>query len=134
MDQNTLVISGQALVSALDDAGIPPRVAMWVHSPDMDTWKLWIVPHASIKDKLEFYKRVAEIASKNRTATGGIKASDTEMKEDDHPAMQGLRRYITAPGLNSISFSGNKFNGFYLPDGIILRVDFSSATRDRLLT
>ena len=124
MDKNTLVSSGHALVSGLDDAGIPPRVAMWVHNSDMDTWKLWIVPHTSITDKHEFYRRVAEIASRNRSATGGIEASDTEMIRADHPAMQGLRGYIKVSGLSNMSFSGNRFNGFYLPDGIILRVDF----------
>jgi hypothetical protein len=123
MDQNVLVSGGQAVVKALDSEGIPPRVAMWVHNTDTDTWKLWIVPPAGMKDKHEFYRRVAAIISKHRTDFGGIDTSDTEMVLDSHPAMKGLRKFIKAPGLGSIYFSGNRFNGFYLPDGIILRVD-----------
>lgn len=115
--------SGHALVRALDDAGIPPRVAMWVHSSDTNTWKLWIVPDASISDKREFYRRVSEIVSRQRDELGGIDASDTEMVPATHPAMRGLGRFIKAPELSNISFSGNIFNGFYLPDGIILRVN-----------
>jgi hypothetical protein len=48
-------------------------------------------------------------------------ASDTEMISDTHPAIRGMKRFMRAPGLSSITFSGNVFNGFYLPDGIIPR-------------
>jgi hypothetical protein len=123
MDQNILVSSGHALVKALDDAGIAPRVAMWVHNTDTDTWKLWIVPPAGFRDKHEFYRRIAEIVSKNHAVLGGIGASDTEMVLETHPAMKGLRQFIRMPGLGSAYFSGNRFNGYYLPDGIILRSD-----------
>ena len=123
MDQNVLVNSGHALLRALDNAGVPARIAMWVHHTDTDTWKLWIVPHQSIKSKPEFYRRISEIISKDRSMFGGIDASDTEMVADSHPAMQGLGRFMKVPGLSTVAFSGNKFNGFYLPDGIILRVD-----------
>jgi hypothetical protein len=123
MDQNTLVSSGQALVSAMDAEGFGPRLAMWVHNTDTDTWKLWLVPPTGKKDKADFYRRIARIVSANRTKLGGLDASDTEMILDDHTAVQGLSKFIRAPGVNSISFSGNRFNGFYVPDGIILRSD-----------
>lgn len=123
MDQNILVSSGHALVKALDDAGMPPRIAMWVHNTDTDTWKLWIVPPAGFKDKHEFYRRISEIVSKNRAAVGGFDASDTEMVLDTHPAMRGIGRFLGIRGLGSAYFSGNMFNGYYLPDGIILRSD-----------
>lgn len=121
MDQNTLVASGHALLTALDRDGLSPRIAMWVHNTDTDTWKLWIVPPKNMNDKHEFYRRVSVVVSQNRAALGGIDASDTEMVSDNHPAMQGIGRFMRAPGLNNIHFSGNRFNGFYLPDGIILR-------------
>lgn len=123
MDQTILVKDGQALINALDKAGTPPRFAMWVHSPDTDTWKLWIVPDPSVKDKRDFYRRIVEAISKTRATPGGIEASDAEMVDAAHPAMAGLARFIKAPGLTVISFSGNTFNGYYLPDGIILRAD-----------
>ncbi len=123
MDQNTLVSAGHALVKALDAIGLNPRLAMWVHATDTDTWKLWIVPPVGLTDKQEFYRRVSEVVSKNRAAFGGIDASDTEMVLDSHPAMRGLRGFISMAGLGSTYFSGNRFDDFYLPDGIILRVD-----------
>ncbi len=123
MDQNTLVSSGHALVKALDAIGLNPRLAMWVHATDTDTWKLWIVPPVGLTDKHEFYRHVSEAISKNRADLGGIDASDTEMVLESHPAIKGLRGVMRMPGLGSAYFSGNRFNDFYLPDGIILRID-----------
>jgi hypothetical protein len=121
MDQNTLVSSGQALVAAMDAAGFAPRLAMWVHHTDTDTWKLWLVPPRGKKDKADFYRRIAQIVSAKRSELGGLDAGDTEMMLDDHQAVRGLGRFIRLPGLGSVHFSGNRFNGFYVPDGIILR-------------
>ena len=47
--------------------------------------------------------------------------SDTEMVQDSNPAMKGIGMFIRVPDLAAVSFSGNRFNDFYLPDGIILR-------------
>lgn len=113
--------SGHSLVKAMDSAGLSPRIAMWVHNSDTDTWKLWLVPPAGLIDKREFYRKIAEVISGNREQLQGIEVSDTEMALDSHPAMKGLGQLFNAPGLNIINFYGNRFNGFYLPDGIILR-------------
>lgn len=123
MDQNTLVSSGHALVKALDNAGIGPRLAMWVHKTDTDTWKLWLVPPIGLHDKHDFYRHISRAISENRADMGGLDTSDTEMVEDTHPAIRGLRGFMRMPGLGSSYFSGNRFNNYYLPDGIILRID-----------
>lgn len=121
MDQSTLVTSGQALVRALDAAGLAPQLAMWVHSPDTDTWKLWVVPPVAVKDKQEFYRKAAEIITKHRHEIGGLSTSDIEMVLATHPAIEGLSAFMRVEGLSAIHFTGNRFNGYYLPDGIILR-------------
>jgi len=72
---------------------------------------------------VSFGTDVSEAISKNRADLGGIDASDTEMVLDSHPAAKGLRGFMRMPGLGSAYFSGNRFNDFYLPDGIILRID-----------
>lgn len=131
MDQNVLVSSGHSLVKALDAEGLAPRIAMWVHSTDPDTWKLWIVPPSGMKDKHEFYRRLSEVIAKNRPALGDISASDVEFVSDSHPAMQGIGKFIYAPGLTAAHFSGNRFDGYYLPDGIILRAAFERRAAQR---
>ena len=125
MDQSTLVSAGQALVKALDQAGFSPRMAVWVHNNEIDSWKLWLVPPKGVTDKHEFYRRVSEIASKHRTEVGSLSASDTEMVLENHPAVQGLGKFLKAPNIESVYFSGNRFNNYYLPDGIILRSNVS---------
>jgi hypothetical protein len=121
MDKNTLVSSGHALVRAMDATGFSPRFAMWVHNNDTDTWKLWLVPPVGHKDKLDFYRRIANIVSTHHAELGGLSASDTEMIPDSHPTLSGLKRFIRMPGLGSASLTANLFNGYLLPDGIVLR-------------
>ncbi|KAA5603425.1 hypothetical protein [Blastochloris sulfoviridis] len=123
MDQEILVSGGHALVKAMDDSGLTPRLAMWVHNTDTDTWKLWLAPPPGLTDKHNFYRKLSEIVSKNRNQLSGLESSDTEMISDSHPAVKGLKTFINAPGLSNIAFKGNMFNGFYLPDGIIIRSD-----------
>jgi hypothetical protein len=126
MDQNALVTSGHVVVRALDESGTPPPAAVWVHSPDTDTWKLWIVPDPEITDERDFYRRISEIVSKHRDQLGGIDAADTKMVDQRHPAISGLSRLLRLPGLGNAYFSGNRFNGYYLPEGIVLRMDLAS--------
>lgn len=121
MDQGILVTSGHILVRALDAAGIPPSAAVWVHNTDTDTWKLWLVPHESIKDQREFYRRLVEVVAEHRDELGGIDAADAQMVKDTHPAIEGLRKLMKMTGLGAAHLSNNLFNGYYLPDGIVLR-------------
>ena len=104
MDQNTLVVGGQALVKALDAAGFRPRIAMWVHNTDIDTWKLWLVPPKKHADKQDFYRRIAKIVSQHRAEFGGIDTSDTEMVLETHPAMKGIGKYISNAGAGKRQF------------------------------
>lgn len=106
---------------AMDDAGFPPRMAVWVHNTDTDTWKLWVVPPKGLTDERDFFRRCAAVVSANRPSLGGLDVSDVKMVEETHPAMVGLSVAVRVPGLARVHFSGNRFNGFYLPDCIILR-------------
>jgi hypothetical protein len=122
MDQSILVRSGKLLVEGLDHAGDRPRAAVWVHNGETDTWKLWIVLQPSASDQREFYRRVSEIVAKNRDQLGGIDASDVELVSESHPAIRGLAAMMRVEGLSDVHLSNNRLNGFYLPDGIILRL------------
>jgi hypothetical protein len=127
MDQAILVSNGQALVRALDNEGLGIRLAMWAHTTDTDTWKLWLVPETKLsKEKHEFYRRVNHIISKNRSILGGLESSDIELMSETHPAVRALKTFGQVQGLGAISFSSNILNGFFLPDGIVLRLNFSA--------
>jgi len=124
MDQTLLVTLGQRLIGLLDKTAAKPRAAMWVHYPDSDTWKLWIVPDEGIRDKREFYLIVADTLSRNRELEG-LDVSATEFVREDHPAMRGTQKILRMPGLGSAYFTANSLNGYYLPDGIVLRMDIA---------
>ncbi|WP_132028632.1 hypothetical protein [Aquabacter spiritensis] len=122
MDKEVLVRSGQALVRRLDDTAIKPRAVLWVHNPDNDLWRLWIVGKRGMKDQ-EFYRIVADVITKNREEVSGIDISSVELIDDTHPAIMGMRGFIKISGLGSAYVSNNTMNGFFMPDGIILRMD-----------
>lgn len=125
MDQTFLVGKGQKLVELLDETAAKPRAAMWVHYPDNDVWKFWIVPDSKVQDKREFYRIVAEVITLNADVLAGLDVSATEFIRDDHPAIRGMQSVVRLPGIGSAHFTGNTFNGYYLPDGIVIRMDIS---------
>jgi hypothetical protein len=120
MDKALLVDAGHQLMTLLEQDGIPVRAAVWMYSADTNTWKLWIVPHTSITEKRDFYRRVATIISKNRTVLQGLDASDVEMIESNHPAMRALRSLFHVTKKSSVHLSNNLIGGVYLQDAIIL--------------
>jgi len=123
VDQGVLVDGGHALIDLLDADGTPPRAVVWIINNEADTRKLWVVPHKSVTDLREFYRRISTLVSAKRSAVHGLEASDVEMIKEDHPAITGLKFVARAPGKQVIQLTRGKFNGFFLPDSIILRMN-----------
>lgn len=121
MDKTVLVSQAQALTEILDKTSIMPKAVMWVHFNDTDMWKLWIVPSQPMQ-KPEFYRVMAEAISGNRDQLHGIDIGSTEMIPENHPAMAGMNGMIRVEGISDVEFRGNRFNGYYLPDGLIIRM------------
>ncbi len=122
MDQTSLVKSGHALIDALSEAGIAPRAAIWVYNSDTDIWRLWIVPPNTITDQREFYRRVTEVIARNQDKMGLLDASDIQFTKSEHPALAALARIAKVEGKGDLRIQNNMLNGFYLPDGIILKL------------
>ncbi len=122
MDQTFLVTKGRRLIELLDSTEAKPQAALWVHYPDHDLWKLWIVPDSSIQNKREFYRIVAETIAGNDSLSG-LDASSTEFIPSDHPAIRGMQKVLRVSGISDVHFTGNMLNGYYLPDSIVLRMD-----------
>lgn len=122
MDTASLVNEGSTLVRLLDETSIKPAAAMWVSNSEDGFWRLWLVPAAPRTDKLEFFRILADVFSKNRDVLPSLDIGDIVLKERDHPAIKGLKSFFRMEGLGSARFSGNRLNGFYLPDGIVLRM------------
>jgi hypothetical protein len=124
MDTELLVKESQNLIRRLDEGKIKPRGAVWVYSSDTDDWRLWIVPSKGITDKFELYRLVSETISAHRDEMPTIDVSAVDFKTDDHPAIKGLRSFIHMDGVGSANIKNNRLNGFFLPDGVIIRMAF----------
>jgi hypothetical protein len=124
VDQDILVSSGHKLIDLLAAAKMDIRAAVWIHAPETDTWRFWIVPEKSVKDKREFYRRAAEVISKNRDTLSNIDISDTEFVTESHPAIAALKRMFKAKGHSTIQLEACSLNGFFISRAIILQMDF----------
>ncbi|MDR7156518.1 hypothetical protein J2W40_003362 [Sphingobium xenophagum] len=122
MDTDILVKEGQRLVRYLDDSKLRPLGAVWVYSSDTSNWKLWIIPSSDVTDKREFYRIVAQTISEHRTDLPSLDVGLVEFKKADHPAVKGLGKFMRMEGIGAVTLSNNRFNGFFLPDGVILRM------------
>lgn len=94
---------------------------MWVYNSEADSWRLWVVPAGAI-DKAEFYLILSDVISRHRDEIPGFDISLVEFKTEKHPAVQGLGKMFRLEGTASVSVANNTFDGFYLPDGIVLRM------------
>ncbi|RUO98027.1 hypothetical protein [Hyphomicrobium sp.] len=123
MDTNVLVTAGHKLIDLLEAKGFKARAAMWVHNSDVETWKLWIVGPKNFTDQRTFYRKVSEAISQNKQDFPGIDASYLELIPDSHEAIRGLSKFARVTGKSSVFMQNNRFNNFYLADGIILLMD-----------
>lgn len=94
---------------------------MWVYNSEVNSWKLWIVPAGEVS-KSEFFLKLSEIISAHRDELPGFDISEVEFKSDNHPAISGLKRIMRLEGIGRAHLSNNQFNGFFLPDGILMRM------------
>ena len=123
MDINLLVNSSITLLDLLDNEGVKPRAAMWFHNPETDAWRFWIVPSKGYaNDKPRFYRVVSEIVSNNSDNMQGINVSDIESISDKHPAITGLSKMFRIEEKGVMFVEKNMLNGFYLAEGIIIRM------------
>ena len=122
MDQATLVKSGTGLIRLLDQTDLKPDVAMWVHYDDIDSWKLWISPNRQVSDKLEFYRIVDDQITAHPQETEGLDVSATEYVPQDSERVRALRRLMSLPDLGTKYLTGNMVDGYYVPEGIAIRV------------
>lgn len=74
-------------------------------------------------DERDFYRQVARTISDNADKLPGLDVGLIEFVRPDHPAMRGMDNFLHMPGIGSASFSGNRFNGYYLPEGIVIRMN-----------
>ena len=125
MDTEALVTHAHQLADLLDREGILPGMMMWFRDSDTENWRLWIVPHKTVKDERDFYRRLSNTISSNRHLLSSLHASDIDMIDEHHPAIGAIRGMAAMlfggrRGKCSIKLSQNLFNGLFIPDGVLV--------------
>lgn len=122
MDQTALVEETQRLVSLLDEAKTPPRVAILVYDNERGSWRLWLVPCGKSVDKHEFYRQISSIIVKNKSKFSALDVGNIDLRAADYPPIKGLNSFARVEGFGAVQMSNNMLNGFFLPDCIIIRL------------
>ncbi|MDY8109997.1 hypothetical protein U0C82_12690 [Fulvimarina sp. 2208YS6-2-32] len=86
----------------------------------IDAWRLWIVPMDPNLDKREFYRRVGTCLRTHEQIDLDI--SDIQMMSASHRGIKGLSEMFRIDGLSSVHLSNDMLDGFFLSDGIVLRM------------
>ncbi len=120
MDKELLVKSGSKLVELLDDTKAKSKFAMWVLHSDSGAWKLWLVPENESLDVREFYGAVSRTMVSRNSEIHGLDIGSVELADSKNPVVQQLASTFNFVG-GEIHLSNNSYNGFYLPEGILLR-------------
>lgn len=124
MDPKVLVNEGVYLVQFLDDCGHSPRAAVWVNFDEGGAWKLWIVPDKSMENnKYEFYRILSEQLTCHPENFRCLDIAYVEMKKSAHPAITGLQKIVRLEGINQVEIGQILLDGFFLPNGVILRMN-----------
>jgi hypothetical protein len=123
LDQDALVTAGRLIVSELNKANINPRAALWLYSPDIDSWKLLIVPKEKYNDVREFYRIIVSIINANQSSFQGISPSTIEMVKPEYPTVKALRRSIHVKDDSLFTASKSAFEGVYVEKLIVLLLD-----------
>ena len=130
MDKELLVKQGHELVKLLTKTRVSPQFAMWVLNTENDAWKLWIMPsNAFLKESdayRSFYRIISENVHDNQNVLAGLGAGSVLMVDKENPALGALKHFIRMPQLGSAYLGNNRFNGFYMLDGIMLLSNFES--------
>jgi hypothetical protein len=75
-----------------------------------------------MREKREFYRVISTLISSHRDELHGLESSEVELVDERHPAIQGLSVMLQMGGVGSAHLSGNRLNGYFLPEGIVIRL------------
>lgn len=126
MDKPTLVDNdcraGEALLRALDQAGVKVKAAFWLYLPESNEWRLYLaLPDVAQKGPKKAYERVQMHLEQLRSE--GLSLRNISLVTPDDELVKLLRSTIkTGPSIAGIRFTGNVINNVLIEDAYIYRV------------
>jgi hypothetical protein len=126
MDKPTLVENdykaGEALVRALDQAGVKVQAAFWLYLPESDEWRLYLaLPEVAQRGPREAYETIQTILEQLQLE--GLSLTNISAVAPDDNLVKLLRSAIkTGPGIAGIRLRGNVIDSGLIEDAYIYRV------------
>ena len=114
-----LIEAGSALVSKLDEMGLPVQAALWLFDPEVNEWKLRISSkEAREKGSLAIYPKIDEALEAIGPGEKDVPLLGINLID---PKSELIRRLRTGPGIKRIRFKKNVADGTYIEDALIYR-------------
>lgn len=119
-----LIKEGEALVQALDSAGVSPDAALWFYFPDISAWKLLLAEvKVGPEGPRESYRTIQRTLNRLRNQLAHLSLQDVALVKPDAPPVKLLAQVITTgSGIGGIRFSRNVINGTLIEDAYIYRL------------
>jgi hypothetical protein len=114
--------NGQKVIDALDNAGKPPKVVLWVKLPDYENWRLMIA-----SDRLDQTSQFAGYSEINEAMDkAGIpthRQPSLLLRRMDNPMISELRRLFgSAADTFGMRLGGQTFGDKYLEEAFVYRI------------
>jgi hypothetical protein len=114
--------NGQKVIDALDNAGKPPKVALWAKLPDYENWRLMIA-----SDRLDQTSQFAGYSEINEAMDkAGIpthRQPSLLLRRMDNPMISELRRLFgSAADTFGMRLGGQTFGDKYLEEAFVYRI------------
>lgn len=124
MDKESLVESlideSVNLIQFLDKEDCGVRAALWHYYNEVGAWKLILSSDKfAPKSQREFYLVVAKVINKNNLK---LSVSDIKLVSMGDAIIQALSMLVHVSDFGRARFSQSTFNGIYIEDAIVLRM------------
>ncbi len=116
---------GENLLKALDAAGVQITAAMWLFDPERNDWQLMFsAPVSAVIGDREVYRKIGEVRNSIGLTSDDFPLHTVGLLDASDEILGLLRRAVKpGPGISRIRFYGKGFNGRYVDDAVIYRIN-----------
>ncbi len=118
-----LIKAGEQLLKQLDESAVKVDAALWLYSPEVETWKLLLsLPGFIAQGPTAAYRKVQKALSALPEEVG-ISLNDVSIADPNNPLFHLLKKAIgTLRGNKAVRFTKNVVNGRLIDDALIYRL------------
>jgi hypothetical protein len=119
---NLDIETGDSVIKALDNAGKPPKVALWAKLPDYENWRLILA--SDRLDQKSPFSGYSEINDAMQTAKIPLHRQPTILlRPMDNPMIKALRRVFgSTTDTRGMRLGGQTFGDKFIEDAFVYRI------------